>query len=112
MFVQLIKEFMGRKPGERIHVSEPDANALVVQQLATPVTDDLITPAKMTGLHRQRETARPLKTASRERPRSRLLAIQTPAGQKGHPVWSLKRGDTSAWSASCCLRPTGTNWSR
>jgi hypothetical protein len=45
MFVQLSKEFMGRKPGERIDVSEDDARALVAQQLATPVTDDLITPA-------------------------------------------------------------------
>jgi HK97 family phage major capsid protein len=45
MFVQLLKEFLGRKPGERIDVSESDANALIAQQLATPVTDDLITPA-------------------------------------------------------------------
>jgi hypothetical protein len=45
MFVQLQKEFLGRKPGERIDVSESDANALIAQQLATPVTDDLITPA-------------------------------------------------------------------
>jgi hypothetical protein len=29
MFVQLLKEFMGRKPGERIDVSEDDAKALV-----------------------------------------------------------------------------------
>jgi hypothetical protein len=27
--VQLLKEFIGRKPGERIDVSESDANALV-----------------------------------------------------------------------------------
>jgi hypothetical protein len=45
MFVQLLKEFMGRKPGERIDVSEADANALVAQLIAQPVTDDLITPA-------------------------------------------------------------------
>jgi HK97 family phage major capsid protein len=45
MFVQLLKEFMGRKPGERIDVSDADANALVAQQLAQPVSDDLITPA-------------------------------------------------------------------
>ena len=29
-------EFMGRKVGERIHVCETDANALVAQQLASP----------------------------------------------------------------------------
>ena len=45
MFVQLLKEFMGRKIGERIDVSETDANALVAQQIATPVADDIITPA-------------------------------------------------------------------
>jgi HK97 family phage major capsid protein len=45
MFVQLLKEFMGRKPGERIDVSDADAHALVAQQLAQPVSDDIITPA-------------------------------------------------------------------
>lgn len=45
MFVQLLKEFMGRKPGERIDVSDSDAGALIAQQIAGPVTDDLITPA-------------------------------------------------------------------
>ena len=45
MFVQLTKDFMGRQPGERIDVSESDAQALVTQKIAIPVTDDLITPA-------------------------------------------------------------------
>jgi hypothetical protein len=36
MFVQLLKEFLGRKPGERIDVSESDANARIAQPLATP----------------------------------------------------------------------------
>src|SRR5579884_1605210 len=45
MFVQLTKEFLGRKPGERIDVSEGDAQHLIAQQVATPVADDLITPA-------------------------------------------------------------------
>jgi HK97 family phage major capsid protein len=45
MFVQLTKEFLGRKPGERIDVSESDAQHLIAQQVATPVADDLITPA-------------------------------------------------------------------
>jgi HK97 family phage major capsid protein len=45
MFVQLLQEFMGRKAGERIDVSARDAEALVAQKLAQPVTDDLITPA-------------------------------------------------------------------
>jgi hypothetical protein len=29
MFVQLLKEFMGHRPGERSDVSECDANALI-----------------------------------------------------------------------------------
>jgi hypothetical protein len=45
MFVQLLKDFLGRKPGERTNVSEADANALIAHQLATPGTDDLMTPA-------------------------------------------------------------------
>jgi hypothetical protein len=36
---------MGRKIGESIDVSEADANALVAQQIAPPVSEDLITPA-------------------------------------------------------------------
>src|SRR5262249_34442686 len=45
MFVQLTKAFLGKPAGERIDVSEEDAKSLVAQQLAVPVTDDLITPA-------------------------------------------------------------------
>ncbi|MBL8797846.1 MAG: phage major capsid protein [Planctomycetia bacterium] len=45
MFVQLLKEFLGRKAGERLSVSDEDGNALIAQGLAQPVTDDLITPA-------------------------------------------------------------------
>jgi hypothetical protein len=36
---------MGRKVGERIDVSEADANALVAQQIAHAVSEDLIAPA-------------------------------------------------------------------
>src|SRR6185312_9922760 len=45
MFVQLLKEFMGRKAGERIDVHDTDAQMLFTQQIAQPVTDDVITPA-------------------------------------------------------------------
>jgi HK97 family phage major capsid protein len=45
MFVQLLKEFMGRKAGERIDVQDTDAQMLFTQQIAQPVTDDVITPA-------------------------------------------------------------------
>ena len=45
MFVQLTKAFLGKPVGERIDLSEEDAKSLIAQQLAVPVTDDLITPA-------------------------------------------------------------------
>src|SRR5207302_527521 len=45
MFVQLTKEFMGRKAGERIDVQDADAQMLLAQQIAQPVSEDLITPA-------------------------------------------------------------------
>jgi HK97 family phage major capsid protein len=45
MFVQLLKEFLGRKVGERIDVAESDAQHLIARQIAAPVGDDLITPA-------------------------------------------------------------------
>jgi hypothetical protein len=45
MFVQLLKEFLGRKPGDRIDVSESGAHVLVAQHLAQPTGDHWITPA-------------------------------------------------------------------
>jgi HK97 family phage major capsid protein len=45
MFVQLQKEFVGKKPGERIDVGEQEASLLITSGIAAPVTDDLITPA-------------------------------------------------------------------
>jgi HK97 family phage major capsid protein len=44
MFVQLTKDFLGRKAGERIDVSEHDANHLIEQQVAEPLADDPLTP--------------------------------------------------------------------
>ena len=45
MFIQLTKEFLGKKVGERIDVAEADAAQLVRQGVAVPVADDPITPA-------------------------------------------------------------------
>jgi hypothetical protein len=45
MFVQLQKEFLGKKPGERIDVDKEHAEKLIELGVAGPVTDDLITPA-------------------------------------------------------------------
>jgi hypothetical protein len=45
MFVQLLKDFLGKPAGERIDVTETGAKALVAQEIATPIADDLITPA-------------------------------------------------------------------
>jgi HK97 family phage major capsid protein len=44
MFVQLTKDFLGRKAGERIDLLEADAQSFLARGLATPVTDDLISP--------------------------------------------------------------------
>jgi hypothetical protein len=62
--VQLQKEFLGRKPGERIDVSESDANALIALQLATPVTDDLITPAVQRAMEQAFSGSRKASTPS------------------------------------------------
>ncbi len=45
MFIQLLKDFLGKKPGERIDVDKEHADKLIELGVATPVTDDLITPA-------------------------------------------------------------------
>jgi HK97 family phage major capsid protein len=45
MFIQLLKDFLGKKPGERIDVDKEHAEKLIELGVATPVTDDLITPA-------------------------------------------------------------------
>ena len=45
MFVQIAKEHLGKKLGERIDVDEETGKGLITAGLATPVTDDLITPA-------------------------------------------------------------------
>jgi len=50
MFVQLIKEFLGKKPGERIDVDKEHADTLIEKGLAAPVTDDPIGPAIAKGL--------------------------------------------------------------
>lgn len=44
MFVQLTKEFLGKSVGERIDVSDSDADQLIRQGWAQPINDDLITP--------------------------------------------------------------------
>jgi len=45
MFVQLQKDFLGKKPGERIDVDKEHAEKLIELGVATVVSDDLITPA-------------------------------------------------------------------
>lgn len=44
MFVQLTREFLGKKVGERLDLADRDAEALVASGTATAVTDDPITP--------------------------------------------------------------------
>src|SRR5712692_10732536 len=45
VFIQLTKEFLGKKVGERIDVAEADAAQLVRQGVAVHVADDPLTPA-------------------------------------------------------------------
>ena len=44
MFVQLTRDYLGRKAGERIELSEADAAPLLAGGTASAVTDDAITP--------------------------------------------------------------------
>jgi HK97 family phage major capsid protein len=44
MFVELLKDFLGKKAGERIHVADAEAGQLIQAGIAKPVTDDPITP--------------------------------------------------------------------
>jgi HK97 family phage major capsid protein len=53
MFVQLTRDFLGRKAGERIDLAEPDALALVASGTASAVNEDIITPQ----VHRALEQA-------------------------------------------------------
>lgn len=52
MFVQLTREFFGRKPGERLDLAEPDARALIAAGTATAVTDDVLSPIIQSTLDR------------------------------------------------------------
>ncbi len=45
MFVQLTRELLGKKAGERIDLADPDAAALLQSGAATPVGDDALAPA-------------------------------------------------------------------
>jgi HK97 family phage major capsid protein len=44
MFVQLTKDFLGRKAGERLDVGDADAGQLIANGTAVAVSDDVITP--------------------------------------------------------------------
>jgi HK97 family phage major capsid protein len=44
MFVQLTRDYLGRRAGERIELSEADAAPLLAGGTATAVSDDVITP--------------------------------------------------------------------
>jgi HK97 family phage major capsid protein len=50
MFVQLTKDFLGRKAGERLDVGQADANQLIAGGSAVAVTDDPLTPIITRGI--------------------------------------------------------------
>jgi HK97 family phage major capsid protein len=45
MFVQLTKDYLGRKAGERLDVGDADGRELIHSGAASPVADDVLTPA-------------------------------------------------------------------
>ena len=44
MFVQLTRDYLGRKAGERLDLSESDAAAFIARGAAEPVRDDVLSP--------------------------------------------------------------------
>src|SRR5579884_4195339 len=44
MFVELLKDFLGKKAGERIHVAEAEGRQLIATGIAKAVADDPIAP--------------------------------------------------------------------
>jgi HK97 family phage major capsid protein len=50
MFIELIKAFLGKQAGERIHVSPEEGQSLIAAGVARAVTDDPITPLIGKGL--------------------------------------------------------------
>src|SRR5262249_4304977 len=52
MFVQLTKDFLGHKAGERIELAEGDAAGLISSGTAATVADDVITPLITQALDR------------------------------------------------------------
>ena len=44
MFVELLKDFLGKKAGERIHVGEAEGRQLINAGVAKAVSDDPLTP--------------------------------------------------------------------
>lgn len=50
MFLQLTRDYLGRKAGERIHVSDHDATPLLQNGVAETVPDDVLTPMIQSAL--------------------------------------------------------------
>jgi hypothetical protein len=50
VFVELTKDFMGHKPGERIAVGDSDRDDLIKSSIAKSFSDDPITPLIAKGL--------------------------------------------------------------
>jgi HK97 family phage major capsid protein len=92
MFIELTKEFLGRRPGERIDVAEADARQLLAAGTARPVGDDLITPlvnkaleSAVGGLTRGLDAAiqQTLKQVADAQTQARRLAVPALFGDGG-----------------------------
>jgi hypothetical protein len=44
MFVELLKDFLGKKAGERIHVADAEGRQLIAAGVARALADDPVTP--------------------------------------------------------------------
>jgi hypothetical protein len=93
MFVQLLKEFLGRKVGERIDDSEADANARVAQQIAHPVSEDLITSAVQNAMSRFSPASRRASTPSSTRSEPALQNAQAKSRRNAVPIIVGEGGD-------------------
>jgi HK97 family phage major capsid protein len=92
MFIQLTRDYLGRKAGERLDVSDDDARQLIAQGLAQAVTGDVLgetvqravadTMARLNGtLQQSVETA--LKQFTDAQTRSRKNAVPILFGESG-----------------------------
>ena len=113
MFVELLKDFLGKKAGERIHVAEAEGRQLIATGVARAVSDDpiapLVTKAMESALaftprtrhrhHRDAETVRQAQGLARKHAVPAIFG----AGGDGDP---RKSSATGCWPAPATTAAT------